>query len=123
MVGHAKGRYRRARLLAGIIALVCCYLSRPALAAGESQFVLTNDFQLIANWSIEIDSISDSSPAIDQNGTVYFGTWKGTFWAFNTNGYYKWVFNTGSEIKSSPAIAEDGTIYFGSRDRKFYALR
>jgi outer membrane protein assembly factor BamB len=97
----------------------------PMVAAGASvsRFAVTNDAQLIENWSIEIGNISDSSPAVDSDGTIYFGTWTGGLWAVSSNGVQKWLFKAGSEIKSSPAVAEDGTIFFGSRDRKFYALR
>jgi outer membrane protein assembly factor BamB len=74
-------------------------------------------------WSATIGCISDSSPALGPDGTIYFGTFDGKLWALNQDGSRKWVFRAGSEIKSSPALAPDGTLYFGSRDRKFYALR
>src|SRR3989442_16012102 len=74
-------------------------------------------------WSVRIGSASDSSPAIGPDGTIYFGTWEGKFWALNPNGSNKWTFTTGVEIRSSPAVGADGTIYFGCRDRKLYALQ
>jgi outer membrane protein assembly factor BamB len=75
-----------------------------------------------AQWSFTIGAISDSSPAVGPDGTIYFGAFDGKFWALNSNGSKKWVFRAGSEIKSSPALGSDGTVYFGCRDRKFYAL-
>jgi outer membrane protein assembly factor BamB len=79
-------------------------------------------------WSIDIKGRSDSTPAIAENGTVYFGTFAGRLWAVAPDGSRKWVFDTGKvarsnmEIRSSPAVAEDGTVYFGCRDNRLYAL-
>ena len=68
----------------------------------------------------------DSSPAIGDDGTIYFGTdpygamgqdpinVTTNFWAVNPNGTFKWVFETGDGVESSPAIGLDGEIYFGS---------
>jgi outer membrane protein assembly factor BamB len=78
--------------------------------------LLTND------WAIPLRSYSDSAPAVGTNGTIYFGTWRGDFWALNPDGTRKWVFRTGNEIKSAPAVALDGSVYFGCRDRKLYAV-
>jgi outer membrane protein assembly factor BamB len=74
-------------------------------------------------WSVPLNSGSDSAPAVGSDGTIYFGTWNGKLWALNPNGTRKWVFRAENEIKSAPAVALDGTVYFGSRDRKFYAVR
>ena len=83
--------------------------------AAEVEY-LTNE------WSLTTGTISLTCPGIAPDGTIYFGTFTGRFWAVTPNGARKWIFRTGLEIKSSPAIGKDGTIYFGSRDRKFYAL-
>lgn len=79
-------------------------------------------------WSLRVGRPSDSSPAIGQDGTVYFGSFEGRLYAVNPNGELKWSFATGYggqiaiEIHASPAVAPDGTIYFGCRDRRLYAL-
>jgi outer membrane protein assembly factor BamB len=78
---------------------------------------------LTNEWSVDIRCPSDSSAALGNDGTVYFGTWDGKLWALGSDGPTKWTFRTGREIRSSPAIALDGTIYVGSRDRKLYAVR
>jgi outer membrane protein assembly factor BamB len=65
---------------------------------------------------------SSSTPAMSADGTIYVGTFDGTFYAVTASGKEKWRFKAGREIKSSPSVADDGTVYFGSRDRKFYAL-
>src|ERR1051326_7539379 len=86
-------------------------------------FVLTASSQaaerkLAADWSVWIGVISDSSPALGTDGTIYFGAFDGRFWALNPDGSKKWIFRTNIEIKSSPAVTTDGIIYFGSRDRR-----
>ena len=57
------------------------------------------------------------------DGTIYFGSWDGNFYALKPDGSKKWVFATSNIVVSSPAIGTDGTIYFGSHDKKFYALK
>ncbi len=76
----------------------------------------------------------DSSPAVGEDGTIYFGTDQfgafgqtpvsidTSFWAVNPDGTLKWAFETGSGVESSPAIGPDGTIYFGSYDSCLYAV-
>jgi outer membrane protein assembly factor BamB len=73
-------------------------------------------------WSVIIREICDCAPAIAQDGTLYFGTFTGKFWAIDKNGRTRWIFHAGREIKSSAALGQDGTIYFGCRDRSFYAV-
>jgi outer membrane protein assembly factor BamB len=56
-----------------------------------------------------------NAPAIDEDGTVYIGTWDCKIYAFNPDGTLKWKSKgTSGSISVSPAIAEDGTIYFGT---------
>ena len=69
----------------------------------------------------------DSSPAIAEDGTIYFGTlWGlgegGKIFAVNPNGTEKWRYQTGFGVSSSPAIGDDGTIYIGSMDGYLYAM-
>src|SRR5207247_8674964 len=69
-------------------------------------------------WSVAIACPTDSSPAVGPDGAIYFGTWRGDFWALDPRGICRWRFRTGVEIRSSPAVGTEGTIYFGCRDRK-----
>ena len=103
------------RLTLRLISRLACLLL-PLSAAGEFTNVFTNE------WSLAIRCRSDCAPAVATNGTIYFGTFTGKFWAVNANGLRKWIFEAQNEIKSSPAIGADGTVYFGSRDRRCYAL-
>ncbi len=63
-----------------------------------------------------------SSPAIAEDGTIYFGCQDGYLYAINPDGSLKWTYVTYGEILSSPAIGTDGTIYFGSSDKYLYAI-
>jgi outer membrane protein assembly factor BamB len=73
-------------------------------------------------WQVDIGRRSDSTPALGDDGTVYFGARDGRLWALGSNGAVRWVFRADREIKSSPALARDGTVYVGSRDHYLYAL-
>ncbi len=84
-------------------------------SAGGAEISPTNQ------WLITV-GLTDSSPAVGGDGTIYLGSFNQKLWAVASNGVTRWQFQTGSEIKSSPAIGSDGTIYFGCRDRKFYAV-
>jgi outer membrane protein assembly factor BamB len=66
--------------------------------------------------------ILGSSPAIDEDGTIYIGSWDEKLYAINPNGTKKWHFDSGGDIASSPAIAEDGTIYFGNFGKGIFAV-
>jgi outer membrane protein assembly factor BamB len=73
-------------------------------------------------WQFPTGKYVFSSPALDDDGTIYLGSGNGRMYALRPNGNLKWSFLTGAEIQSSPAIGKDGTIYFGSGDGKVYAL-
>lgn len=79
----------------------------------------------ILQWTFQIESgdeCSISSPAIDVNGYIYFGTWGNHLYALNPNGTLNWKFEARNNIDSSPAIGENGTIYFASWDGYLYAV-
>ncbi len=63
-----------------------------------------------------------STPAISDEGIIYFGSEDGFFYALYQNGDFKWNFPTGESIYSSAAIGSDGIIYFGSDDHGLYAV-
>jgi outer membrane protein assembly factor BamB len=63
-----------------------------------------------------------SSPCVDTNGVIYFGSLDGKVYALNPDGSKKWEIQTGGPVYSSPCIGSDGTLYIGSTDGKLYAL-
>ena len=89
------------------------------------QQILAIDNNGIVKWNYvldEGDTINRSSPAIDANGRVYFGSWGNTLYALNSNGQLIWKFNSLNNIDNSPVIGKDGTIYFASWDGYLYAV-
>jgi outer membrane protein assembly factor BamB len=73
-------------------------------------------------WGFEIGREIRSSPAIADDGTIYFGARDRRFYAVTPEGKLKWQFAAQAWVDSSPGIGADGTIYFGSWDKNFYAL-
>jgi len=63
-----------------------------------------------------------SSPAIGDDGTIYFGSEDHNIYALNPDKTLKWKFTTDYVVYSSPAIGDDGTVYCGSHDTYLYAL-
>jgi cysteine-rich repeat protein len=101
------------------------YLSGSFLNVWGSQLFCAINQSGILQWTFELtapDCFSSSSPAIDVNGNIYFGTWGNQMYALNPNGTLKWKFETRNNIDSSPAIGENGMIYFGSSDGYLYAI-
>ena len=75
-------------------------------------------------WRFLSDSWIWCTPAIGDDGTIYFTTCGDYFYAVNPDGTLKWKFDHDSFcIYSSPAIGPDGTIYFGVCTGIVYALR
>jgi len=97
---------------------------RDARHTGRSPNGASGNF-LYEKWKIRLDAmVSFSSPAIDNNGTIYIGSWYGTLFAINPNGTEKWKFETPdwNSDMTSPAIGDDGTIYIASKNSYLYAL-
>jgi len=90
---------------------------------GRSPYSTANNNGIV-KWKFRRWGCMESSPAIDNNSTIYIGGNKyyGSLWAVYPNGMEKWQFNTNGWVVSSPAIAEDSTVYVGSRDGKMYAI-
>ncbi|MFH0853891.1 MAG: PQQ-binding-like beta-propeller repeat protein, partial [bacterium] len=62
-----------------------------------------------------------SSPAIDADGTIYFGSTDNFFYALNPDGTLNWKKDTGHSVTSSATIA-DGVIYIGNSGGKIYGF-
>ena len=76
----------------------------------------------IVKWTFQTQGPITCSPAIGEDGTIYFGSKDKKFYAVTRKGKLKWAFETQGEVESSPAIRKDGTILFGSWDSHLYAL-
>jgi len=75
----------------------------------------------IPKWTMRTQGGIDTSPAIDDNGTIYVTGWNYLF-AIYPNGTEKWSSQNWELESSSPALAEDGTIYVGANNGRLYAL-
>ncbi len=82
----------------------------------------TSHIEGFKSWSFEAESDFRSSPAVDENGTIYAGTWDGELYALNPEGEKLWSFEAGDSIYSTPTFDDNGTIYFGSHDENLYAV-
>jgi len=77
----------------------------------------------VEKWTFWMDGMTISSPAIDENGTIYTGASSDRcLFALNPNGTEKWRFETNGYVLSSPAVGTDGIIYVGSNDGYLYAI-
>lgn len=62
------------------------------------------------------------NPPIIKDGTIFFGSSDGNFYALDiVSGYMRWVFRTEGIINSVP-FADEKNVYFGSNDGKVYAV-
>ena len=61
-------------------------------------------------WDFKI-GLSQSSPAVAEDGTIYVGSNDKKLYAVNPDGTKKWEFTTAGTIWTSPAIGADGTLH------------
>lgn len=84
-------------------------------------------------WSYKAGAGIESSPAISKDGTIYFGSHDGSFYAINKDGSLKWKkeltkpvydprWNVSKAIMASPAVASDGTVYINTASGYLHAL-
>jgi outer membrane protein assembly factor BamB len=101
----------------------------PALSDEQKQYVLSDSkgFFCLDAWTGAIlwsntALTGASSPAIGQDGTVYFGTGDNFYAIDPVTQAIKWSYPTGGGW-SSPTIGSDETIYVGGGNKKLYAIR
>jgi len=67
-------------------------------------------------WKISFKQLpircAESSPVIDENGNIYFGSHNGSIYCLDANGVVKWQFVTEYKVYSSPLLVGD-KIYIG----------
>lgn len=97
--------------------------------SGSSKYFDVSGGKLVAidpsgheKWIFKTAVDIKSSPAIGDNGVIYFGCRDRRIYAVGPDGHALWSFLTGAWVDSSPAIGTNGVIYAGSWDGKFYAL-
>lgn len=102
-----------------IYATVCGNDNFADVSGGKLVSVTTNG---VKRWMFKVPTDTVSSPAIADDGTVYFGARDRKLYAITPEGKLRWSFTTGAWVDASPAIGTNGVVYFGSWDQKFYAL-
>jgi outer membrane protein assembly factor BamB len=82
------------------------------------------DYQPAVKWKFRMEGLTISSPAVNNNDTIYIGAedFQKSFFAINKNGTEGWHFASGGFIDASPAIGEDGVIYSGSMNGDLIAF-
>jgi hypothetical protein len=73
-------------------------------------------------WTFLYQGFAEGELAIGSDGTIYFGTQDGFFYAVDPDGSQKWRFPADGEIRHSAAVGLDDTIYFGTQTGRFYAM-
>jgi outer membrane protein assembly factor BamB len=63
-----------------------------------------------------------TAPAIGGDGTIFFGTAGGKFYAVNPDGSLRFQLTAGGRIAGSPAIGPSGAVYFTADDGYLYAV-
>jgi len=91
-------------------------------------------YKLAPDGSLEwfFDTVADiegqsnviaSTPAVGENGDVYFGCRNEHLYAvYTASGLKHWRYETGGQIDSSPCLDPAGVIYVGSRDTYLHAV-
>jgi outer membrane protein assembly factor BamB len=73
-------------------------------------------------WSRDIPPGTESSP-LAWDGTVYFGSQDGTFYALRvSDGHQLWTYHAAGAVKGGPSLSA-GILYFGDYAGRVYALR
>ena len=82
-------------------------------------------FDLDGNFLFNVPTggMVNLSPAVDQNGNLYFGNISGDYYSINSgDGSINWKVNTEIPTVVSPALSKDGVIYTNGPDRSLLAL-
>lgn len=88
-----------------------------------SVYALNANGSLLWSYSTGESQIFNSSIAIANDGTLYFGGDSQKFYALNNNGTLKWEYQTEGNIRATPAIVDNGNaVVFGSADGNVYKL-
>ena len=89
---------------------------------GRSSYIGAQEGEL--EWSFPAGGEIFSSPAIGDDGTLYFGCEFSaqSLYALDPNGNEKWHFQAANKVESSPLVAANGKIYFGDNAHCFYCL-
>ncbi len=89
----------------------------------DKNLYAVNAFSGSLLWSFTTGSAIESAPVIGVDGTVYFGSDDGFFYALDSRGAPLWRFNLGGSVVSSAAMGADGTLYVGSSSGSLWTFQ
>jgi outer membrane protein assembly factor BamB len=75
----------------------------------------------IIKWRFETNNSVYSTPALDKDDNIYFGSEEGTLYSLTPEGNLRWQFQARGPIYTSPVVGKNG-IYFGCSDSTLYCL-
>ncbi|MEO0093586.1 MAG: PQQ-binding-like beta-propeller repeat protein [candidate division WOR-3 bacterium] len=75
----------------------------------------------IVKWQFEAIGGIYSTPALDKDDNIYFGTEEGFLYSLTPEGTLRWIFQARGAIYASPVIGKNG-IFFGCTDSLLYCL-
>ncbi len=81
-------------------------------ALDQSLYAITPAGNL--RWRFETDGWVESTPAIGDDGTLYFGSRDGNVYAVSPTGEEVWRYEAGGWFAWGPSIGADGTIYIAN---------
>jgi outer membrane protein assembly factor BamB len=73
-------------------------------------------------WEYKVKYDIRSSPAISDDGIIYFGADDDYLYAIDRDGNFVWKFNCGNVVFPSPSIGTDGTVYIATGNKYIYAI-
>ncbi len=97
----------------------CCYLCTYAAAPLRGMRQISANGGLV--WSIYVGSVV-SSPAVGEDGTIYFGSGDRNVWAVTDGGMTRWRYTTPMPVVASAHCTSDA-VYIGDRNGTMYKVR
>ncbi len=88
--------------------------------AGSDLWAVETDGTVV--WRYHANGKIFSTPAVDDDGTVYVGSQDDHVHAIAPDGRLRWRYRTGDDVDSSPVLSDEGHLYFGSDDHKVHSL-
>lgn len=63
------------------------------------------------------------SPAVGEDGTIYFGSWDGHLYAASPQGELKWSIDLMDRVTSAPALTDDGRVLVSTFEGTLFSVR
>jgi outer membrane protein assembly factor BamB len=89
-------------------------------AAGRMVYAVRPNGNVL--WRVKTRRKTFASPAVGDDGTVYFGSQDNHVYAVAQDGKTRWRTDVEADADGAPAIADDGTVYVGTDKGELLAL-